>query len=177
MNPGPQVSQFHVNYSTIVAVLEVAACHVIKRGGGFPGRPVGKTLPSKAGALCSTPGWETNPCLTAKKKTKHHMKMITDSIKTLKIVPVKKKKNVHKKDGGRNKSRERAKERGSPTSRFEEFEHFLNSDSVSFLKLSFSHSSFFILSPCRRGVLKFMCGVSQCPQSQMFTYPLGLVAL
>ena len=94
MNPGPQVSQFHVNYSTIVAVLEVAACHVIKRGGGFPGRPVGKTLPSKAGALCSTPGWETNPCLTAKKKTKHHMKMITDSIKTLKIVPVKKKKKM-----------------------------------------------------------------------------------
>lgn len=68
--------------------------------------------------------------------------------------------------------------RGEPNLHsFKEFEHFLNSDSVSFLKLSFSHSSFFILSLCRRGVLKFMCGVSQCPHSQMFTYPFGSIKI
>ena len=106
LNPGPQVSQFHVNYSTMlplrlpVVVPEVAACHVIKRGGDFPGHPLGKTLPSKAGALCSIPPWETNPCLTAK-KTKHHMKTITNSIKTLKIVRVKKKKKCLKKRWGK----------------------------------------------------------------------------
>ena len=51
----------------LVVVLEVAACHIIKRGGDFPGSPMVKTSPSDAGGVGSTTGWETNPCRSTKK--------------------------------------------------------------------------------------------------------------
>ena len=69
---------------------------------GFPGHLVVKTLPSNAGSVSSIPGLEAkipygSPKKKKKKKKHTHIKtrnnIVTNSIKTLKMVHIKKKKS------------------------------------------------------------------------------------
>ena len=65
----------------------------------FPSSSVVKTSPSNAGVVGSIPGWGARiPRLVAKKtKTENRRNTVTNSVKTLKMVPIKKKKNLKKK--------------------------------------------------------------------------------
>ena len=65
----------------------------------FPSSSVVKTSPSNAGVVGSIPGWGARiPRLVAKKtKTENSRNTVTNSVKTLKMVHIKKKKNLKKK--------------------------------------------------------------------------------
>ena len=76
----------------------------VKRGGlrDFPGGPVVKTLPSNAGGVSLTPGLGAKIPHASGPKTQNIKKrsnIVTNSIKTLKTVHIKKKKNLKKKGG------------------------------------------------------------------------------
>ena len=80
---------------------------------GFPGHLVVKTLPSNAGSMSSIPGLEAkipygSQKNTQTKKTHTHIKtrnnIVTNSIKTLKMVHIKKKKT----DGPTGRKKEEA---------------------------------------------------------------------
>ena len=60
--------------------------------GDFPGSQVVKTLPSKAGGEGSTPGRELRSYMPQgqKTKTQNRSNLVTDSVKTLKMVHIKK---------------------------------------------------------------------------------------
>ena len=61
----------------------------------FPGGLVVKTLPSNAGNKGSIPGWGAmSPHVLWPKSKKHKIETITNSIKTLKMVHLKKKKSL-----------------------------------------------------------------------------------
>ena len=61
--------------------------------GHFPAGPVVKTLPSSVGGDCSIPGWETKIPNTSRPKNhnvNNRCNIVTNSIKTLKMVQTKK---------------------------------------------------------------------------------------
>ena len=63
--------------------------------GDFAGGPVVKTLPSNAGGAGSIPGWGAKipQASRPKNKIKNRSRIVANSIKTLKIVHIKKSKN------------------------------------------------------------------------------------
>ena len=63
---------------------------------GLPGGPVVKTSPSRAEGVGSVPGWGAKIAYASvAKKTKHETEaiLLTNSIKTLKVVHIKRKKS------------------------------------------------------------------------------------
>ena len=62
-----------------------------KGGGGLPGGPVVKTLSSNARGVGLIPGWSAKiPYTLRPKKPTHRSNIVTNSIKTLKMVHIKK---------------------------------------------------------------------------------------
>ena len=56
----------------------------------FPGSPVVKTVPSNAGGVGSIPGWGAKILHVLQPKNQNRSNIVTNSIKTLKMIHIKK---------------------------------------------------------------------------------------